>query len=55
MHKLRLTSEEYNRWVWHREVDKIKTDYKFESMTNEELEEIFKCVINGMSNKQLRL
>ena len=51
--KLKLTQEEYNRWVWHREVDKIKTDYKIQSLCNEELEEIFKCVIEGWSNRQL--
>jgi hypothetical protein len=54
MSKLELTPIEYNRWVWFRLVDKIKTDYKIESLTNEELEEIFICVIKGLSNKQLR-
>lgn len=54
MSKLELTPEEYNRWVWHRQIDKIKTDYKIESLTNEELEEIFICVIKGLSNRQLR-
>jgi hypothetical protein len=54
MPKIELTPIEYNRWVWFRLVDKIKTDYKIESLTNEELEEIFICVIKGLSNRQLR-
>lgn len=53
MSKLKLTPEEYNRWIWHRAVQEIKTNYKFESMSTEELEEIFICVIKGMSNRQL--
>lgn len=55
MSKIELTPIEYNRWVWFRLVDKIKTDYKIESLTNEELEEIFIAVIKGLTNKQLRL
>jgi hypothetical protein len=54
MTKLELTPIEFARWAWFREVDEIKTAYKFESMSNEELEEIFICVIKGLSDKQLR-
>lgn len=55
MPKIELTPIEYNRWIWFRQVDEIKTAYKLESMSNEELEENFIVVIKGFSNKQLRL
>jgi hypothetical protein len=54
MLKIELTPIEFGRWVWFRQVDEIKTRYKLETMTNEELEEIFICVIKGLSNKQLK-
>jgi hypothetical protein len=52
--KIKLTPEQYNRWIWHREVYKIKEKYKFDSLSVEDLEEVFICVINGMTNKQLK-
>jgi hypothetical protein len=54
MSKIKLTPIEFGRWVWFREVDEIKTAYKLESMSNEELEENFICIIKGLSDKQLR-
>jgi hypothetical protein len=54
MSKIQLTPTEFGRWLWFRQVEEIKTAYKLESMNNEELEEIFICVIKGLSNKQLR-